>query len=202
MTTVTIIDYGMGNLDSLSRAIEQCGGAPLLTTDAATITTATKIILPGVGAFPKAMQNLRDLGLIDAIHEAAKTRPILGICLGMQLLADSSCEIEQTSGLGLIPGNIERLVPQQMERVPHVGWNEVVHDGHDALMSNIPSGVDFYFVHSYRFACANVADAVATTPYCGTTTCIVSRNNVRGVQFHPEKSLPWGFQLLRNFLAM
>lgn len=202
MTTVAIIDYGMGNLDSLSRAVEQCGGTPVLTQGAAGLADAPRIILPGVGAFPKAMQNLHDLGLTGVIKAAAETRPVLGICLGMQLLAGRSCEIEETAGLGLIPGSIERFAPQQGERIPHVGWNEVNHEETDPLMSGIPSGVDFYFVHSYHFVCSNPEDVVGTTPYCGTTTCVVRRNNLRGVQFHPEKSQPWGFRLLRNFLAM
>jgi glutamine amidotransferase len=202
MTGVAVINYGMGNIDSLCRAIEQCGGDPVLTDRPEDIAAAPRIILPGVGAFPKAMQNLHSLGLADAIVAASKTRPLLGICLGMQLLADSGSEIEETAGLGLIPGRIERLLPRNGERVPHIGWNELIHPGNDPLLAGIPSGMDFYFVHSFHFVCADADDARGHTPYCGTATAVVGRGSVRGVQFHPEKSQPWGFRLLRNFLDM
>jgi glutamine amidotransferase len=202
MTSVAVINYGMGNIDSLCRALEQCGGDPILTDKPAEIAGASRVILPGVGAFPKAMENLHRLGLADTIVEAGRTRPLLGICLGMQLLADSGTEIQDTPGLGLVPGRIERLAPQQNERVPHIGWNELNHTGRDPLLAGIPSGMDFYFVHSFHFVCAESADAIASTPYCGTATGVVGRGLVRGVQFHPEKSQPWGFRLLRNFLEM
>lgn len=202
MTDVAVINYGMGNIDSLCRAIEQCGGDPLLTDRPADIAAAPRVILPGVGAFPKAMQNLHGLGLVDSITAASKTKPLLGICLGMQLLADIGTEIDETPGLGLIPGRIERLMPQQNERVPHIGWNELNYEGSDPLLASIPSGMDFYFVHSFHFVCTDPADAIASTPYCGATTAMVSRGLVRGAQFHPEKSQPWGFRILRNFLTM
>lgn len=202
MTDVAVINYGMGNVDSLCRAIEQCGGDPLLTDRPADISAAPRVILPGVGAFPKAMQNLHNLGLIDQIIAAGKAKPLLGICLGMQLLADIGTEIDETPGLGLIPGRVERLVPRQNERVPHIGWNELNYMDNDPLLAGIPSGMDFYFVHSFHFVCADPADAIGSTPYCGIATAVVRRGFVRGAQFHPEKSQPWGFRLLRNFLAM
>ena len=202
--TVLIVDYGMGNIASARRAIEECGGRVLVSEDPADINVADRIVVPGVGAFPQAMARLREGGWVDALRTAVHDDglPLLGICLGMQLLADEGDEISKTQGLGLIPGRIERIVPTDAsERVPHVGWNEVRHPG-GPLFDGIPSGADFYFVHSFRFVPADEDMILATTPYAGETVSAVGAVRVAGVQFHPEKSSRAGFRLLKNFLAL
>ncbi|MBU0824405.1 MAG: imidazole glycerol phosphate synthase subunit HisH [Alphaproteobacteria bacterium] len=202
--TVLIVDYGMGNIASARRAIEECGGRALVSDDPAAIKVADRIVVPGVGAFPQAMARLREASWVDALRAAVHDDglPLLGICLGMQLLTDESDEVSKTQGLGLIPGRIERIVPADAaERVPHVGWNEVCHRG-GALFDGIPSGADFYFVHSFRFVPASEDAILATTPYAGKTVSAVGAGRVAGVQFHPEKSSRAGFRLLKNFLAL
>ncbi len=203
MLKVAIVDYGMGNLDSVARAVEECGGKAFITSQSQDLETATHIILPGVGAFPAGMRNIRARGLDRILSEQvlAKRIPCLGICLGMQLLATRGYEVEETEGLGWIPGEVRRLQPQGPDdRIPHVGWNAVTPQRPSPLFREIPVGKDFYFVHSYRFACADPQDELATTPYCGGFTSAVARGNILGVQFHPEKSQRAGLQLLRNFL--
>ena len=202
--TVLIVDYGMGNIASARRAIEECGGRALVSDDPADIKVADRIVLPGVGAFPQAMERLREAGWVDTLRAAVQNDglPLLGICLGMQLLSDESDEVYKTQGLGLIPGRIERIVSADAsERVPHVGWNEVRHRG-GALFDGIPSGADFYFVHSFRFVPTVETAILATTPYAGETVSAVGSGSVAGVQFHPEKSSRAGFRLLKNFLAL
>lgn len=202
--TVLVVDYGMGNIASARRAIEECGGRVLVSEDPADIRTADRIVVPGVGAFPQAMDRLRKAGWVEALRSAIHDDglPLLGVCLGMQLLADESDEVSKTQGLGLIPGRVERIVPADAsERVPHVGWNEVRHRNGE-LFDSIPSGSDFYFVHSYRFVPAGDDTILATTPYAGETVSAVGAGRVTGVQFHPEKSSRVGFRLLKNFLAL
>lgn len=205
MKTVAIVDYGMGNLDSVARAVEECGARPRVTQDAADLRRASLIILPGVGAFPDGMRNIRRLGLDQVLTEQVLEReiPFLGLCLGMQLLATKGTEGEPVSGLGWIPGEVRRLQPDRPgTRIPHVGWNEVVQARPSPLFSGIPSGKDFYFVHSYHLACDDRGDVLCQTPYAGGFVSAVARGRVFGVQFHPEKSQRAGFQLLKNFLAM
>lgn len=201
--TVLIVDYGMGNIASARRAIEECGARVVVSDRPSEVDLADRIVVPGVGAFPLAMQRLRDAGWVEALNRAVLDDgiPLLGVCLGMQLLADESDEVSVTAGLGLIPGRVERIVPADpAERVPHVGWNEVNHrDG--ALFEGIPAGADFYFVHSYRFVPSDPATILATTPYAGGFASAVGKGRVAGVQFHPEKSSRAGFRLLRNFLS-
>jgi len=204
MSTVAIIDYGLCNLDSIARAVEECGGNPRITSNPKDLSTAGHVILPGVGAFDKAMHNLAELNFVDAIKEESEKRqvPILGICLGMQLLADSSTENKKTTGLGLISADVIRLTPgTSTERVPHIGWNEVVAENDTPLFRGIDSGKDFYFVHSYHVSC-NPENISATTPYCGGFVSAIERDTVFGVQFHPEKSQRVGFALLKNFLKI
>lgn len=201
--TVLIVDYGMGNIASARRAIEECGGQVMVSDDPASVGAADRIIVPGVGAFPQAMARLREGGWVETLRSAVHQDglPLLGICLGMQLLADESDEGGRTQGLGLIPGRVERIAPvDPAERVPHVGWNEVRHRS-GPLFEGIPSATDFYFVHSYRFVPAAEGAILATTPYAGETVSAVGLDRVTGVQFHPEKSSRAGFRLLRNFLA-
>jgi glutamine amidotransferase len=200
---VAIVDYGMGNLDSVARAVEECGGRPLLTDSPRDLAGAAAVILPGVGAFAKGMANIRERGLDRVLVDdvAANDVPLLGVCLGMQLLATTGTEGVETPGLGLVPGRVERLQPPDGLRVPHVGWNEVHHAQPNPLFDGIDSGRDFYFVHSYAMRCDDPADVVATAPYGEDVVAAVARGSVAGVQFHPEKSQKAGFQLLRNFLA-
>ncbi len=205
MKKVAIVDYGMGNLDSVARAIEECGGNPIVTHEASVFEVADAIILPGVGAFPNGMLNIRQLGLEDVLREQVLEQgiPFLGICLGMQLLATKGWEGEETKGLGWIEGEVKRLEPDLRDfRIPHVGWNEVVFNQASPLFQGIPMGKDFYFVHSYHFSCANSQEAIAYTPYCGSFVSVVGRDNIFGVQFHPEKSQKLGFQVLKNFLSL
>lgn len=203
MSFIAIVDYGMCNLDSIARAVDECGGTPKVTEDPADLDSATHVILPGVGAFPDAIDNLRQRGLDVAIRRQVEANiPLLGICLGMQLLATRGFEVRETPGLDVIPGEVRRLSPASGERIPHVGWNEVYPAAPHPLFDGIAPGKDFYFVHSFHFCCADEADVLARAPYCGGFAAAVRRKNVLGVQFHPEKSQRVGFRLLKNFLAM
>ncbi len=205
MKKVAIIDYGMCNLDSVARAIEECGGTPLVTDKKNDLELATHIILPGVGAFPDAMNELLQRSLDKSLREQVlkKKIPFLGICLGMQLMATKGWEGEETDGLGLIEGEVKRFVPGSSDtRIPHIGWNEVNYTQKSPLFQDIPSGKDFYFVHSYHFSCQNEDDIIARTPYCGGFVSAISRGHIFGAQFHPEKSQKLGFKVLKNFLSM
>lgn len=205
MKTVAIIDYGMCNLDSVARAVEECGGIPLVTSNIQDLEIATHIILPGVGAFPDAMNQLCQLSMDTALREQVIDHkiPFLGICLGMQVMATKGTEGEETEGLGLIEGTIKRLEPDSHDtRVPHIGWNEVNYVRDSPLFQNIPSGKDFYFVHSYHFCCRYEEDIIARTPYCKGFVSAISKGHIFGTQFHPEKSQKLGFQVLKNFLSM
>jgi glutamine amidotransferase len=206
MNVVAIVDYGMCNLDSVARAVEECGGRAVVTASTAELYAATHVILPGVGAFSDAMAQLADRKLIEPLREVALQRsmPFLGICLGMQLMARYGHEGGGSEGLGLIAGEVQRLKPDSPRvRIPHVGWNEVEQVATTPLLAGIASGKDFYFVHSYAMCCDDEAAVVARTPYCGGFVS-VARGGERlyGVQFHPEKSQKPGFQLLRNFLSL
>lgn len=204
MSRVAIVDYGMGNLDSVARAVEECGGVSVVTDRAEELRSADRVILPGVGAFPDGMRNLRARGMDAALQEQAERgMPILGICLGMQLLATEGWEGSHTAGLGLIPGSVKKLASNGAAiRIPHVGWNEVDLVRPSPLFDGVASGRDFYFVHSYALVCDRADDVLARTTYGARFVSAVECRNVQGVQFHPEKSQKRGFQLLRNFLAM
>jgi glutamine amidotransferase len=202
---VVIVDYGMCNIDSMARAIEECGGTARVSGDPRDLEDATHIILPGVGSFTAAMRNLESRGLADALKEQvlAKGIPLLGVCLGMQLLAAKGYEGGETPGLGLIRGNVVSLkATNAAERIPHIGWNEVRFQKGSPLFEGMESGRDFYFVHSYHLVCEDLSDVLAVTPYCGQFVSVVGRNAVLGTQFHPEKSQWLGFAMLRNFLRI
>jgi glutamine amidotransferase len=202
--TVAIVDSGLCNLDSIRRAVEQCGGTPRIVRDPAPLGEVDRIVLPGVGSFAAAMRNLAAAGFDRALPEELARRrvPFLGICLGMQLMAERSEEGGATKGLGLLPGDVVRLVPRAAdERVPHIGWNEIEAKPGAALFDGTASGTDFYFVHSYHVRCGTDW-AAAKTPYCGGFVSAVERGHVFGVQFHPEKSQKAGFDVLRRFLAL
>lgn len=204
MTFIAVVDYGMGNLDSVARAVEECGGSPVVTDRIEDLRSADRIILPGVGAFPDGMANLRERSLDGALQEqAVRGVPLLGICLGMQLLAAEGWEGSHTTGLGLIEGSVQRLEPNgEPIRIPHIGWNEVDLVRSSPLFEGVDSGRDFYFVHSYALVCSQPDDVLARTAYGGGFVSAVERGNVFGVQFHPEKSQKRGLQLLRNFIAL
>jgi glutamine amidotransferase len=206
MTRVAIIDSRLCNLDSIARAAERLGASVAKARGPAELKDADRLILPGVGTFGAAMENLQAAGLVQAIRaEVAAGKPLLGICLGMQLLGETSEESPGAEGLKLIPGAVVRLDPskgQGGERLPHMGWNVVDPMRPDPLLNDIAPGTDFYFVHSYRFRADDEADVVATTPYCGSFPSIIRRGTVAGVQFHPEKSQTAGFALLASFLGV
>lgn len=205
MTSVAIVDFGLCNLDSISRAVSECGGTPVVSNRPEDLTDSSHVILPGVGTFADAVENLHSAGLVGAMTEKVieKGAPFLGICLGMQLLAENGAENGDTTGLGWIKGAVKRLIPvDEGERVPHVGWNEVTPGRSSRLFDGIADGTDFYFVHGYHFECGDPANVLANTPYCGGFVSAVNHENIFGVQFHPEKSQKNGFQLLRNFLSI
>jgi len=201
---VVIIDYGMSNLGSISNALVEVGAENVtIATKPEELKQATHIILPGVGAFKDGMDNLVSTGFKDAIREAALNDkvPILGICLGMQLMAEKGFEGGEVEGLGLIPGVVDKLKPtKKNEKIPHVGWNEVYPAQANPIFDNIPKGTDFYFVHSYHFTPKKKTNTLSTTPYCGGFVSSVVKENIFGTQFHPEKSQRPGFQLLKNFI--
>jgi glutamine amidotransferase len=201
---VVIIDYGMSNLGSVKRAFEECSADVIISDNPDDLLQAERIVLPGVGAFYDGMANLNAGGWPEKL-KMALTNPnvqLLGICLGMQLLASMGYEGGETHGLGLIPGEVKRFNPDGSgDRIPHIGWNEVHFEKSHKLTNGLKSGTDFYFVHSYFFNVTHPSYAIASTPYCGGFTSIISLGNVMGTQFHPEKSSRPGFQIIRNFLT-
>ncbi len=200
---VTIVDYGMGNIRSLSGAISHLGWAATVSGNATEIANASAIILPGVGSFPAAMDAIRKKNIDAALHEAlqrGKSR-ILGICLGMQLLMTSSAEDGGAHGIGLVEGAVARFSPDLGVPIPHVGFNGVLAPEDTRLFSGLPDETDFYFVHSYRAAAAAPGGRVATTVYGEHFVSAFEEDNTYGTQFHPEKSRSNGLVLLSNFLA-
>jgi len=204
MKNICIIDYGSGNLRSVSKAFEHVAPSAkvLLTSNPSDIKTATHIVLPGVGAFGDCAAGLAAInGMADEMKEQVfnQQKPFLGICVGMQLLANSGHEHGTHKGLGWIEGEV-RLINSGGLPVPHMGWNKLNIKKQHVLTSGIAE--DVYFVHSYGFIAANPQDIVATTTYGSEITAILARGNIMGVQFHPEKSQQAGLQLLRNFLTI
>lgn len=205
---VGVIDYGVGNLGSVLRALEVLRVTPFLVNRAADMHASDCLILPGVGNFSDCVRMLAAGQWIAALKEEVLgyKRPLLGVCVGMQLLADSSMEGavngEPVTGLGFVPGQVKHLAALGCQlRVPHAGWN-AVNCGYtkDSLFNGIPAETDFYFVHSYAFQAQNMADVIATTDYGQTVTAAVRRGHVWGTQFHPEKSSKAGFKILKNFI--
>jgi imidazole glycerol-phosphate synthase subunit HisH len=197
---IAIVDYGMGNRRSVEKALEHVGAEPRLTGDHETISAADAIVLPGVGAFPEAMRRLRAAGTDDLIRDRADAGvPILGLCLGMQLLFDASDEHEGAEGLGLLPGRVTAL---RAPRVPHIGWNLVTFERPSALTGGLGPAAAFYHVHSLAPEPAVADDVVGRGEYGERFVSIVERGNVMGVQFHPEKSSRDGLALLRNFISI
>jgi imidazole glycerol-phosphate synthase subunit HisH len=197
---IAIVDYGMGNRRSVEKALEHVGARPALTADHDTIRGADAIIVPGVGAFPEAMRRIRAAGLDELIRERARAGvPVLGLCLGMQLLFDASAEHEGAAGLGLLPGEVTAL---KAPKVPHIGWNLVTFERPSALTDGLGEAAAFYHVHSLAARPAEPSDVVGLAEYGERFVSIVERGNVMGVQFHPEKSSRDGLALLRNFMRV
>lgn len=201
--TVAIVDYGMGNLHSVSKAVERLGYECLVTGEAEQILAADSVILPGVGAFGDAMEHLRESGLDLVVKEiAAGDQPLLGICLGMQLLFSSSEEHGSHMGLDILSGSVVRFAPRDGYKVPHMGWNKLsFRQPESPLFEGLEEG-HVYFVHSYHVEVSQESDLLAVTDYGHPVTAIVGQSNVFGMQFHPEKSGELGMQLLRNFLKL
>lgn len=203
--TVAIVDYGMGNRRSVQKALEHVGARVAVTREPGALAAADGLVVPGVGAFGAAMSSLRALELTTPIRTAAaEGRPVLGICLGMQLLFERSLELGETAGLGLLGGEVTRLEPGTPGlRIPHIGWNEVRPVRPAPLTAGLPErGAAFYHVHSYAVRPSDPADVVATTTYGETFATIVGRGAVMGTQFHPEKSSAHGLRLLAAFCAL
>ncbi|OBZ15373.1 imidazole glycerol phosphate synthase subunit HisH [Bacillus sp. FJAT-26390] len=198
---IAIIDYGMGNLHSVSKAVERLGHEAVITDNPETIAAADGAILPGVGAFGDAMQNLRETKLDEVAKAyAASGKPMLGICLGMQLLFSESEEYGKNEGLNLLPGKVLRFAGDY--KIPHMGWNKLSFLQEQSPLFNGLTEGHVYFVHSFHAKPELASDLLATTDYYQQVTAIVGRGNVYGMQFHPEKSGELGMQLLGNFLAL
>jgi glutamine amidotransferase len=195
---ISIIDYGVGNLRSVQKAFEVIGVEAVITENKEVIKESKGIILPGVGAFPDAMKELQSKGLVDIImEEAEKGKPILGICLGMQLLFEVGYEVEETKGLGLIKGSIDKITGDV--KIPHMGWNNLELVNECKVLEGLPSDSYAYFVHSFYATVTNQENLNATTFYGRSIPAVVSNGNVIGIQFHPEKSGKVGMQILKNF---
>ncbi len=201
ITRIAVCDYGVGNLRSVERALRVAGAEPVISGDPSAIAACDGVILPGVGAFGVAARALRDSGLGDAVRDMARTeRPVLGICLGYQLLFEGSDEGRGDEGLALLPGRVVRLPVTPGLKVPHMGWNTITTSRASALLEGIPSGSYVYFVHSYA-ALPEPADIVAVTEYGEVLAAAVERGVVSGTQFHPEKSGDVGLRVYTNFVG-
>ena len=205
---IAVIDYGMGNLRSVSKAIEHVAPnkSVLVTSDAETISNAERVVFPGQGAMPDCIRELDLRGLRTAVVAATKIKPFLGICIGLQMLFERS-EEGNAAGLGLFAGNVKKFAPEDMHdeagqklKVPHMGWNQVYQDKSHALWADIDDAERFYFVHSYYVAPLQANVNAAYSAYPKAFTCAIARDNLFAVQFHPEKSAQAGLQLLSNFV--
>lgn len=211
--SVAIVDYGSGNLHSAAKAFERAARDSghtqpiLVTSDPDAVRRADRVVLPGVGAFADCRRGLDAVaGMVDALEETVrkKGRPFLGICVGMQLMAERGREYVVTQGLGWIAGEVDRITPKDPElKIPHMGWNTLTENVHHPLLDSIrtgPEGLHAYFVHSFHLNASNRSDIVAEAEYGGAVTAIVARDTVAGTQFHPEKSQRLGLALIANFL--
>ena len=199
---IGIVDYGMGNRRSVEKALEHVGARPLLTSDPVSLRSCDGLVVPGVGAFPRAMENLRSLGLDDLVRDwAGEGGPVLGICLGMQLLFESSVELGGAAGLGLLPGDVRELEAGAL-KVPHIGWNLVRFSRPSPLTSGLPEECAFYHVHSFAPVPGEEGDVLGRGEYGSPFVSVVARDPLFGVQFHPEKSSMHGLRLLENFAAI
>lgn len=200
MGYIGIVDYGAGNLMSVSKALDFLGLENKIVTTSDLMDRASGIILPGVGAFPDAMQALAESGLTQSLIHAAKTRPFLGICLGAQMLFEESDEMHLTKGLGLLPGRVQRIDTDL--KLPQIGWNSLEYHKNDPLLAGVPEGAYVYFVHTFKMCPTDHNDLIATCDYNDSVTALVGRGQLYGSQFHPEKSGEVGMTILRNFGTM
>ena len=212
--TVAVVDYGMGNLRSVSQAVlhvaQGTGFDVIVTADPQAVRRAERVVLPGQGAMPDCMRELRDSGLMDAVRHAAATKPLMGVCVGMQMLLERSeegLEGAWTEGLGLIPGEVLRFrLEGQLQadgsryKVPQMGWNQVLQTRAHPIWEGVPDGAYFYFVHSYYARPSQVHHSAGETEYGTRFTSALARDNIFATQFHPEKSAEHGLALYRNFL--
>jgi glutamine amidotransferase len=197
---IVIVDYGMGNLRSVQKGFEKIGQTATVTSDPDVIRSASKVVLPGVGAFGDAMQELRKRELVEPVKQAiAEGKPFLGICLGLQLLFDVSYEGGRYEGLGVLPGEVVRFDLPHEYKVPHMGWNQLRIRRPAPILSGLGDGTHVYFVHSYYAVPRDSQDTAAEAEYGRPFTAVVWRNNVFATQFHPEKSQADGLKILRNF---
>lgn len=205
MKNIAIIHYGMGNLHTIERKFQSLGANVIITSDAEAIIGADKIILPGVGHFGKAMEQLEKLNLIAVLNQAVleEKKTVLGICLGMQLMADYS-EEGNAKGLGWISGTVRKINVENstVYKIPHIGWNQAMIQKESKLMQDIKNEDDFYFVHAYHYDCQDKKDILSITSYENNMVSAIEKNNIFGVQFHPEKSHQVGMQLLKNFITL
>lgn len=202
---IVVIDYGAGNIGSVLNMIKKAGGQAIASANINDIQNASKILLPGVGSFDNAMSKLEELGLVEPIQQKALSgTPTLGICLGMQLFANWS-EEGKKAGLGLIPGGVKRFkfdAKDALLRVPHMGWNKVSISKSHAITEHLEEDARFYFVHSYHYQCEDAKDVLFSTHYGYDFSSGIQRENIMGVQFHPEKSHRYGMQLFKNFIGL
>ena len=200
---IAIIDYDAGNLKSVEKALQYLGEECIVTRDKEKLLKADKIILPGVGAFGDAMEKLHKFGLVDVIHKLVKeNKPFLGICLGLQLMFESSEEGPGVKGLGLLPGNIVKFPEKEGFKIPHMGWNSIDVKEGSRLFKGVSNNSYVYFVHSYYLQAENENDVAATTEYITHVHASVEHDNIFACQFHPEKSGDVGLQILKNFCEL
>jgi glutamine amidotransferase len=196
---IGVVDYGMGNRRSVEKALEHIGARPLVSGDPELLRAAAGLVVPGVGAFPRAMDRLGELGLDELLRERVRAgTPVLGICLGMQLAFDSSTEMGGAAGLGIVAGEVHALQPGAL-KLPHIGWNEVSFAKASPLVADLPSRCAFYHVHSFAPVPALARDSLGTAEYGAPFVSAVQSGSFYGVQFHPEKSSAAGLRLLANF---
>lgn len=201
---VAIVDYGLGNLRSVAGAVERLGHEPVVSSEPEELDRADKLVLPGVGAFGDGMRNLRERGLVEPLSRLVleERKPILGLCLGAQLLGRRSDEFGEHEGLGWLDVSAQRIPAGNGLRIPHVGWNELHQVRESALFAGIEDGALFYYVHSYHLVADDPKLVKGETDYGGRLTALVERDNIFGTQFHPEKSQRDGLRLLGNFLEL
>ena len=200
---IAIIDYDAGNIKSVEKALQSLGEEVIITRDEDVLLLADKVILPGVGAFGDAMERLNEYGLISVIKKIVENKtPFLGICLGLQLLFDSSEEAPGVKGLGILPGKIVRFPSDRGLKIPQIGWNSLTQPNKGRLFKGIDDGEFVYFVHSYYLMAEDMSDVVATTEYGVTVHASVERDNIFACQFHPEKSSNVGLKILKNFIDL
>jgi glutamine amidotransferase len=202
-SSITIVDYGMGNLRSVQKAFEKLGCAATIVQSPADVAQAEKLVLPGVGAFRDAIGELNRLRLSQPVIDHIRAgKPFLGICLGLQLLFDVSYEDGEWPGLGLIPGKVVRFAPQPGLKIPHMGWNELIIERPNRLLAGISEPISVYFVHSYHVVPVDPSVIAARTDYGGLFVSMIAKDNLFATQFHPEKSQAAGLKILRNFAEM